>query len=145
MQNDNMIEPALQEPAINQVPEEQRSFGTFKPVGHVLIGVPAEVSAGPLASSLSAEGLHEAGLVWITPVESIDELQRMIDEASPLAGFGYEITMMRRFVKASASGHRYLLVKMRDDEDAPRIGEVAKAHGASFAVRYGTLVLEDLI
>ena len=34
-----------------------------------------------------------------------DEMQALIDNASPLAGFGHEITLMRRYVELARQGH----------------------------------------
>lgn len=126
------------------MPSELMSFGTFKPVGHVLVGIPANVSAALLERKLQSIGF-DSGLVWITPRESEAELQVLIDDASPLAGFGYEITMMRRYVDLSRNGYRWLLVKTDGDEQARAVGDAASEAGATLAVRYGRLVVEELI
>jgi hypothetical protein len=126
------------------LPREVMSFGTFKPVGHVMIGVQDEGAVHALAASLQRHGLA-SGLVWVTPRESADELQALIDNASPLAGFGYEITLMRRYAELSRKGYRFLLVAVDEDEEAQRVGELAREFGARLAVRYGRLVVEELI
>ncbi len=129
---------------VSTLPSEMMSFGTFKPVGHVLVGIPADVSALRLERALQAVGF-DSGLVWITPRESAEELQALIDDASPLAGFGYEITLMRRYVELSRSGYRWLLVKNDGNEQAQAVGDAARTAGATLAVRYGRLVVEELI
>jgi hypothetical protein len=126
------------------LPSEVMSFGTFKPVGHVLIGIAGQGTTAALERALFRAGF-ESGLVWITPRESADELQALIEDASPLAGFGYEITLMRRYVELSKSGHRWLLVKIDSDEQAAAVGEAAREAGATVAVRYGRLIVEELI
>jgi hypothetical protein len=126
------------------LPSEVMSFGTFKPVGHVLIGMPGNGAIGELERALFRAGF-DTGLVWITPRESADELRALIDDASPLAGFGYEITLMRRYVELSNAGHRWLLVKVDSDEQAEAVGAAAREVGATLAVRYGRLVVEELI
>lgn len=126
------------------LPSEVMSFGTFEPVGHVLVGIASNVRCSVLEQALQTAGF-ESGLVWITPRESAAELQALIDNASPLAGFGYEITLMRRYVELSRDGHRWLLVKIEDDEQARRAGDAARASGATLAVRYGRLVIEELL
>ena len=126
------------------LPEQVMSFGTFKPVGHVLIGIKAGSGMQALEVALRSAGLA-ADLVWVTPKESAEELQALIDDASPLAGFGYEITLMRRYLELSRSGHRWLLVSVGDDETAQKVGDAARVAGATLAVRYGTFVVEELI
>jgi len=126
------------------LPSEVMSFGTFKPVGHVLVGIKDSAATSTLERALFRAGF-ESGLVWITPRESAEELQALVDDASPLAGFGYEITLMRRYVELSKSGHRWLLVKVDNDEQAAAVGEAAREAGATLAVRYGRLVVEELL
>ncbi len=126
------------------LPSEVISFGTFKPVGHVLVGIAGDAATHMLEHALFRAGF-ESGLVWITPSESASELQALIDNASPLAGFGYEITLMRRYLELSRSGCRWLLVKVDGEEQAQAVGEAARLAGATLAVRYGHLVVEELI
>lgn len=126
------------------LPSEVMSFGTFKPVGHVLVGISSTSATSALERALFRAGF-ESGLVWITPSESAEELQALIDTASPLAGFGYEITLMRRYVELSQSGYRWLLVKVDSNEQAQLVGDAAREVGATLAVRYGRLVVEELI
>ena len=126
------------------LPSEVMSFGTFKPVGHVMVGIASTSATSALERALFRAGF-ESGLVWITPSESAEELQALIDTASPLAGFGYEITLMRRYVELSQSGYRWLLVKVDSNEQAQLVGDAARDAGATLAVRYGRLVIEELI
>ncbi len=79
------------------------SFGTFKPVGHLMLGLPN------------------------------------------LAGFGYEITMLRRYLDLSREGYQWLLVKVGNSEHASVAAELARAQGARLAVHYRTLTVEELI
>lgn len=126
------------------LPSEVMSFGTFKPVGHVMVGIASTSATSALERALFRAGF-ESGLVWITPSESAEELKALIDTASPLAGFGYEITLMRRYVELSQSGYRWLLVKVDSNEQAQLVGDAAREAGATLAVRYGRLVIEELI
>lgn len=126
-------------------PARATSFGTFKPVGHVMVGLPTRAALQALKAELNAPGVPGLPADELTPSESIDEMQALIDGASPLAGFGYEITLMRRYLELARRGYSWLVVKADNDEEAARIGELAKAHGATLAVRYGRLTVEDLI
>lgn len=121
------------------------SFGTFKPVGHVMLGLPDRNAVAAVRQALNAPGVPGLAADELTPSESVEEMQALIDNASALAGFGYEITLMRRYVELARRGTRWLIVKTDSDEDAARVGELAQAHGATLAVRYGRLTVEDLI
>jgi hypothetical protein len=126
-------------------PARATSFGTFKPVGHVMVGLPDRGALSALKHALQAPGVPGLPADELTPAESIDEMQALIDDASPLAGFGYEITLMRRYVELARRGTFWLIVKTESDDEAAHVGELAKAHGATLAVHYGRLTVEDLI
>ena len=126
-------------------PARATSFGTFKPVGHVMVGLPDRAALCALKQALQAPGVPGLPADELTPAESIDEMQALIDDASPLAGFGYEITLMRRYVELARQGTFWLIVKTESDDEAAHVGELAKAHGATLAVHYGRLTVEDLI
>ena len=89
--------------------EQHTSFGAFKPTGHVMIGMPSEAQAASLKGALCAAGWADDAVLPFTPRENAAEMQALIDNASGLAGFGYEITLMRRYVQASRDGCRWLL------------------------------------
>lgn len=126
-------------------PARAISFGTFKPVGHVMVGLPDRAALRALKQALVAPGVPGLPADELTPAESIEEMQALIDGASPLAGFGYEITLMRRYVELARRGTFWLIVKTENDEEAAHVGELAQAHGATLAVHYGRLTVEDLI
>jgi len=126
-------------------PAHATSFGTFKPVGHVMVGLANRAALRSLAHALQEPGVPGLPVDELTPAESIEEMQALIDNASPLAGFGHELTLMRRYVELARQGHCWLIVKVDSDEDAARVGELAKRFGATLAVRYGRFMVEDLI
>lgn len=137
---DDAGDAAIPESAVT---DDVVSFGTFKPVGHALIAIDAD-RAGALVSALADAGFR-TGLLWISARETEAELQALIDGASPLAGFGYEITMMRHYLKLSREGYRWLLVPAADADAGTRLGEVARRCGAALATRYGRVVVEELL
>lgn len=69
----------------------------------------------------------------------------LIDHASPLAGFGSELTMMRRYVDEARRGTRWLLVKAEGSDTLQRLADMARQHQARLAVAYGLLVVEELV
>lgn len=121
------------------------SFGTFKPVGHVMVGLPTLDALRAARLALRERGWAEDELVIFAPQESAEAMQAMVDNASPLAGLGYEITMMRRYIELARQGCRWLLVKVEDSAEAAEVGETVEAHGALLAAHYRTLTVEEVI
>jgi hypothetical protein len=121
------------------------SFGSFKPVGHVMLGFPDEAALGGAISSLRAQGWSDKAVTVFTPRETLVEMQGLIDNASALAGFGSEMALMRRYFDLARQGYRWLLVQAQTSEDAQRVADAAKAQGAALAVYYRALVVEELI
>lgn len=56
-----------------------------------------------------------------------------------------KLTLMRRYLELARSGHCWLLVKADDDEQGQRIGQLARLYGASAAVHYRLLTVEELL
>lgn len=121
------------------------SFGSFKPTGHVMIGLPDLASTQALHSALADAGWPHDHVVTFTPRETVEEMSALIDNASPLAGFGFEINMMRRYLAEARRGTRWLLVKADGEETLQRLADVAQRHGARLAVSYGPVMVRDLI
>jgi hypothetical protein len=120
------------------------SFGSFKPVGHVMLGLPDEAALAAAKLTLRAQGWNDEAMTAFTPRESLDEMQGLIDNASPLAGFGSEIALMRRYLDLARQGYRWLLVQAQSSEDAQRVADLAKGQGATLAVYYRALIVEDI-
>jgi hypothetical protein len=121
------------------------SSGVFKPVGHVMLGVPSQAQVTVLALALRDAGWPAASVQQFSPTQSGSEFQAMADGAGPLAGFGYEITLLQRYVTLTADGYRWLLVQAEDAEHASRAAQIARASGATQAVYYKSLTIEELI
>jgi hypothetical protein len=121
------------------------SFGVFKPVGYVMTGVPTQAQIEELNSALHGAGWPTSGVRQFSPRESVAELRAMVENAGPLAGFGYEITLLKRYVALTEEGYRWLLVQADDSERAAAAAVLARASGATLAVYYRTLTVEELI
>ena len=128
--------------SVEQMPT---SFGVFKPVGWVMMGLPTQAMADSLVAALHGAGWSSATVLDFVQSETQDELQAMVDNAGAMAGFGYEITLLRRYVALAKEGYRWLLVKVKSVEHAATAAELAKGCGAALAVHYRTLTVEDLI
>lgn len=121
------------------------SFGSFKPTGHVMVGLPDADQRDALATALVAAGWAADRVQVFNARETADQMQALIDNASPLAGFGSEIGMMRRYLEETRRGTRWLLVRAEQEEELQRLARIARNHGARLAVSYRTLVVEELI
>jgi hypothetical protein len=121
------------------------SFGVFKPVGHVMTGLPTQAQIDALASALRGAGWPATGVRQFSPRESVAELRAMVDNAGLLAGFGYEITLLKRYLALAEQGTLWLLVQAGDSEQAATVAETARRCGATLAVHYRTLTVEELI
>jgi hypothetical protein len=121
------------------------SFGAFKPVGWLMIGLPTKDRADALVLALQGAGWSGPAVRQFAPSESLPELQAMAENAGSLAGFGYEITLLRRYVALTRDGYLWMLVKVDDSERAAAAAELARAAGATLAVHYRTLTVEELI
>jgi hypothetical protein len=119
------------------------SFGAFKPVGHLMVGLPSREAAAAYVAELKAAGWPDDAIVEFTPREGAEELQELIDRSSPLAGFGYEITLMRRYLNYAREGYCWRLVRI-DDRDASKAADAGRAHGAAIAVLYHPLAVEEM-
>lgn len=122
-----------------------QSLGTFKPVGHVMIALPNADTAQDAALALRDSGFDAEDILHFDSGEGETRMREMIEQSSEAAGFGYEITLMRRYHKLSEEGHRWLLVYAPEDEEAAQVAVVAKRFGAPMAVKYHRLAVEDLI
>lgn len=121
------------------------SFGNLKPVGHVLVAVRTAQDEDRLVAALQAAGFDAPRISRIAPKEAEDELADLIDRASGASGFGYEIVLMKRYLKLARDGCKWLLVKVDRSDDAQRVGELSAEHDAASAVHYRTFVEEDLL
>jgi hypothetical protein len=122
-----------------------QSLGTFKPVGHVMIALPDTDKAHEAALALRESGFDEEDILHFDSGEGEVRMREMIEQSSEAAGFGYEITLMRRYQKLSGEGYRWLLVYAPEDEEGAQVAAVAKRLGAPMAVKYHRLAVEDLI
>ena len=125
--------------------DHPQSFGAFKPVGHVVVAMPDDVRAAAAALALRAAGFEAEDILEYTAAEEDDEMDRMLGKASDMAGFGYEVSLMRRYQELARAGASWLIVFAPDDERTVKVTDAVKPHGALIAEKYHRLVVEDLL
>ena len=125
--------------------DHPQSFGAFNPVGHVVVAMPDDAHAGKAVRALLAAGFERDDVLEYTAAEENDEMDRMLQHTSDFAGFGYEVTLMRRYKELAGQGASWLIVFAPEDVQAERVAVAAREHGALLAEKYHRLVIEDLI
>jgi hypothetical protein len=123
----------------------RNTTGILNPVGHIILAFPNDAVTDEAVQALHAAGLAPEDVLVYTAAEATPRLRERVRTASEAAGFGYEITLMRRYLQLAEEGAGWLIVYAPTDGIAGKVVEVAKRHGARCAVRYHRLASEDLI
>ncbi len=123
----------------------RRKTGILNPVGHVVLAFADDAATAVAVAALHAAGFAADDILAYLNAEAAPRLRERVRTASEAAGFGYEITLMRRYLAFAEEGAGWLIVYAPDDAAVQRLTEVAKRLGALCAVRYHRLVNEDLI
>lgn len=122
-----------------------RSFGAFKPIGHVVLAFDDDGQASRAAAALRDEGFEAGDIVQYSAVEEAEAMAELIGTASGTAEFGHEVLLMRRYRELAEAGCGWLVVFAPDDEHAEKVAGVARRHDARLAEKYHRLVVEDLL
>jgi hypothetical protein len=125
--------------------DHPQSLGAFKPVGHVVVAMPDDAAAAAAVQALLQQGFEREDILEYSAAEENDEMDRMLQHTSDFAGFGYEVTLMRKYKELAAEGASWLIVYAPDDPRAERVADAVRAHGALLAEKYHRLVIEDLL
>ncbi|MEP6739812.1 MAG: hypothetical protein ABJA61_05505 [Caldimonas sp.] len=121
------------------------SSGILNPVGHVILAFKDDAVAAQAAAALREAGFAAEDILLYTASEATPRLRERVKTASEAAGFGYEITLMRRYVALAEEGCGWIFVYAPSDETTQKVAEIAVRLGAKCAVRYHALANEDLI
>ena len=123
----------------------RRTTGTLNPVGHVVLAFKDDAVTSEAVAAMRAEGLADDDILHYLAVDATPRLRERVRTASQAAGFGYEITLMRRYLALAESGAGWLIVYAPSDAAVQHITDVATRFHALCAVRYHRLANEDLI
>jgi hypothetical protein len=123
----------------------EQTLGALNPIGHVMIAFADDRTAGEARSALLKAGFGEDDAYTYTSAELEPRLDEMLRAASGASGFGYESTLMRRYLALAQEDVGWLVVYAPRDERAEHVAEVARRFVARCAVRYHLLASEDLI
>ena len=123
----------------------RRQSGILNPVGQVVLAFKDDSTAAQAVAALRETGSTEEDILLYTAAEATPRLQERVRTTSSAAGFGYEITQMRRYLAFAEAGAGWLIVYAPDAAAVQQITEVAQRFEALCAVRYHRLASEDLL
>jgi hypothetical protein len=125
--------------------DQPRSFGVFKPVGHVVISLPDAVAADRTALALQTLGLAPGAVHRYTDRQMLQQIDDDIANASPIAAIGQEMNLVLAHRALAERGYHWLVVQVASDAQARQVADAARAHGAERAQHYGHFIIEELI
>ena len=125
--------------------ELQESMGAFNPVGHSVLAFADDKTAAEARQALLDAGFGDQDILVYTSAELFPDLNEMMRNVSGAAGFGYEITLMRRYLTLASEGAGWLVVYAPHEAEREKAARVARDSGARSAVHYGQFAHEDLI
>ncbi len=119
--------------------------GNFNPTGHAVLAFGDSAVSAQAEQALHAVGFTAEDVLAYTSEAVKPRLQTMVDTAGQGAGFGYEITLLRRYLVLAGEGCGWLIVYCPEDDATARVTEVAARFEAKSAVKYNRLVNEELV
>jgi len=123
----------------------RKTSGILNPVGHVILALKNDAVMAEAAAALREVGFTDQDILAYTAEEATPRLRERVRTASEASGFGFEITLMRRYLAFAEKGAAWLIVYSPSDSAAELITGVGKRFDALCAVRYHLLTSEDLI
>lgn len=123
----------------------RNTSGILNPVGHVVLAFEDDAVTAQAVEALTGAGFGSEDILAYLASEATPRLRERVRTASMAAGFGYEITLMRRYLAYAEQGAGWLIVYAPDDATTQRIVAVGKRFDARCAVRYHRLASEDLL
>ena len=123
----------------------RKHTGILNPVGHVILAFENDAVTADAVTALHAVGFTPEDTLVYLASEATPRLRERVASASQSAGFGYEITLMRRYLALAEEGCGWFIVFAPGDAAVERLTEVATRFNAKCAVRYHRLANEDLI
>lgn len=130
--------------AFHLEPKMLSFLGGFYPRGHCFVMFPTEEAARHGEQLLRQAGVDCSDVSHLTPqdVLGIAHTFDRYDVALPSVGTDEETT--RHFEQLARAGHHALLIPSRNGQACETITKALHDAGASYAVHYRRLVIEDL-
>ena len=123
----------------------RKASGILNPVGHVVLAFKNDAVTAQAVAALHDAGFTDRDILAYTTEEATPRLRERVRTAIEASGFGFEITLMRRYLAFAEQGAGWIIVYAPSDSTAGLITGVGKRYDALCAVRYHLLTSEDLI
>lgn len=124
---------------------QKHAYGVYKPVGHVVISFPSAQQADAALQALAAIGVDGDAVRRLSDREMLDQTAHDLQHGDALASVGQEMNLVKAHRALAELGYHWLVVHAPDDDQARRVAEVAREHGAERAQSYGRFIIEELI
>lgn len=125
--------------------DKHRSFGVFKPVGHLVVSLPSGPQADEAQRALAGLDVADEAVHRMSDVQMLAQIEHDLQHASPLASVGQELNLVKSHREMAQRGRHWLVIRVRDDAQAERIAEAMRGHGAESAQLYGAFIIQELI
>ena len=125
--------------------EHEVSFGVFKPVDHVVVSFASAQQADDAVRALADMGLSGDEVRRYSDREMIEQIDRDLARASPIATIGQEVNLVRAHRALAEQGYHWLIVHADDARRAGQVAEAVRRCGAERAQHYGHFIIEELL
>ncbi len=119
------------------------AYGVFKPVGHVVVSFEPDADSKAAVAALQDAGFGD--VVHYTPEEMIRQADLDVQNAGLLATIGQELNLVKAHRALAEQGASFVVVGAPSDDEAQRVADIVKSHGATRAQSYGRFIIEELI
>lgn len=126
-------------------PQDQRAFGVFKPVGHIVVSLPSEQQASQGQAALDQLGIAATDIHRYSDREMLAQIDADLERANPVAGVGQELNLIKAHRALAEQGYHWLVVRVKDDDQARLAADTLRTAGAERAQLYGRFIIEELI
>lgn len=122
-----------------------RSFGVFKPVGHIVVSFRDAAQALAAIGQLHDDGFEDADISHYSAAQMRAQVDDDLRRSNPLASIGQDMNLIEKHGELADAGCDFLVVRAHDADRAERIAVVARRLHAVTAQRYGPFIVEELI
>ena len=120
--------------------------GVFYPTGYMVVMFPTEEDAASAARKIQADGIEADRVSHLTPEVIQEQIARTVGTADiPLPSAGSEADTVRRYAELAGKGQHGLLIHAPHGDETAHIMELLADAPVSYAQKYRTLVIEDLV
>jgi hypothetical protein len=108
--------------------------------------LPSAEQASAAEQALAGIGLQGLPAVrHLTDRQMLAQIDHDLHKASSLAAVGQEVNLIKSHRALAERGYHWLVVHAPHRDQAAQVAQIARAHGAERAQRYGKFIIEELI